>query len=129
VKGHQESSAWETIADLKKQQLTPDAIYNCWCNKMVKEALQSGVIALFDPLVTPAEKWAVYARYPTYHKITGHLNKGFYSSIGYSALMEYMAQKILLTQRCNGKYIGIILRQLSQQVQGAEKGIYFKTHI
>jgi len=60
---------------------------------MAKEALQSGGISLFDPMVTPAEKWAAYSINPTFHKITGTLNEMFYSSVSHSTLLEYMSSK------------------------------------
>jgi hypothetical protein len=52
--------------------------------------------ALPDPMTTPAEKWAVFTRHPSYQKITGSL-EGIYSAIGYEDLSCYIEQKHNLT--------------------------------
>jgi hypothetical protein len=46
-----------------------------------------------NPEVTPAERWAVYSLYPTYHKITGNLTTAIYYSLGYDDLCNYVYTK------------------------------------
>jgi hypothetical protein len=57
VKSHMDKKPWQTIEDLKLQKLSWD---NLWCNRMANEAWHNTVCSLFDPAVTPAEKWAVF---------------------------------------------------------------------
>jgi len=44
------------------------------------------------------EKWAVYSRGPYLHKMTGKLDVGSYSTIGYSDMLEYICNKHHLNQ-------------------------------
>jgi hypothetical protein len=45
----------------------------------------------FTPGVLDAEKWALFSHYPYYHKITGHLTHGIYSTMGFPSLAEYIS--------------------------------------
>jgi hypothetical protein len=97
VKGHMDKQPWQSIEDLKLQKLSRDEIYNIWCNRVANEAWHNTACSLFDPDVAPLEKWAIFSVYPTYHKITGQLDHGVYSTLGYEDLLNYISKKHLLT--------------------------------
>jgi hypothetical protein len=64
---------------------------------MAQVEWECGSTSHFDPEALPAKKWAVFIIHPFYHKLTGNLDHGFYSSIGFDALFEYVCQKHLLS--------------------------------
>ena len=100
VKSHMDKQPWQTIEDLKLLKLSWDEIYNVWSDRMANEACHNRTCSLIDPVVTPSEKWAVFSRYPTLHKITGNLDHGVYSTLGYEDLLNYISNnsnKHLLT--------------------------------
>jgi hypothetical protein len=45
------------------------------------------------PEVTILEKWVVYSKFPSFHKITGNLTEGVFSTIGYPTLLKYIQHK------------------------------------
>jgi hypothetical protein len=60
---------------------------------MAETQWKNGSTSYLDPEVTPSEKQAVYGRFPQFHKFTGKMDVGFYSSIGYSELASYLHSK------------------------------------
>jgi ribonuclease HI len=93
VKSHQDTEAWDTVSDLQSQGLTNDAIYNVWCDRAAAIAWEQVFPSNFDPVVTPAEKWALFTIHPSYHKIICDMNSGLYNMIAFHALSTYIMQK------------------------------------
>lgn len=48
---------------------------------------------MFDPDVTPAEKWAVYTTHPVLHKVIGNLSSVVNDSLGYNDMLELIDHK------------------------------------
>jgi hypothetical protein len=96
VKGHMDKKLWGKVSQLQDQGLSHDKIFNVWCDRMANKEWHKNSNALHDPMTTPAEKWAVLTRHPSYQKITGSL-EGIYSAIGYEDLSCYIEQKHNLT--------------------------------
>jgi hypothetical protein len=88
VKGHSDTEQWCTIADLQSQQLSRDQIYNIWCDKMAKQSWTIGSPTVSDPAVTPEEQWAVYASFPSFHKLTGNLSGALHTY----AIQQYLSK-------------------------------------
>jgi hypothetical protein len=59
VRSHQDrETPWETVDDLGKLKLSSVATLNVWCNKQADKArIMSSTLP--DPVVYPAEKWAL----------------------------------------------------------------------
>jgi hypothetical protein len=91
-KSHSDKKPWKSLQDLTDQCLSRDEIYNIWCDYMVGNAWDK-YTPVDDPDVTPAERWALYSVYPTYHKITGNLNTEIYSSLGFVELSNFIVTK------------------------------------
>jgi hypothetical protein len=91
VKGHTETKPWDTVAGLQSQSLHRDSIYNVWCDRVANETWLKGNPSL--PEVTILEKWVVYSKFPSFHKITGNLTEGVFSTIGYPTLLKYIQHK------------------------------------
>jgi len=72
VKGHANTKLWDIITDLCQQKLSCDEIYNIWCDRMAGQKWVDGSTPSFQPDFTLAEKWAVYAIHPQYHKLVGN---------------------------------------------------------
>jgi hypothetical protein len=68
VKGHRDKKLWNNITKLQGQGLSQDEIFNIWCIKMANEEWHHSSITLSDPAVTPAEKWAIFSRHPSFQK-------------------------------------------------------------
>jgi hypothetical protein len=98
VRSHSDSKPWTSIKVLQEQQLSRDQIYNVWCDRMAEKAQENTLPAFLDSDVTIAEKWAVYARFPHLHKLSGNLDMGYYSTIGYSDLANYLQSKHQLSE-------------------------------
>ncbi len=81
------------ISDLSAWKLGRDEIYNVGCNHLASEEWKLGFHPVEDPNITPAEWWALYSRYPYYHKITEELSNGIYSTLGYHQLLKYISKK------------------------------------
>jgi hypothetical protein len=113
VTSHSDKRKWESNKDLEQQQLTRDEIYNAWCDRQASQEILSESLLTESQPVTPAERWAVYSDYPSFHKLIGSLKEDIHASLGYEALMDYLALKSNLTEaklaRVNsstrGKYI------------------------
>jgi len=60
---------------------------------MAEQSWYHGESSQYDPDVLPSECWAIFSRHPTYHKFLGKLDHGFYASIGYSALVDFLKSK------------------------------------
>jgi len=97
VKGHSNKSQWKLISDLKDQKLGRDDIYNIWCDFLASEEWRNGTHSVEDPDVSPNKQWAVYSKYPYFHKITDDLTCGIYSTISYESLLEFICKKHGLT--------------------------------
>jgi hypothetical protein len=69
--------------------------------------------SLLDLDITPAERWAIFARFPHHHKITCKLDDGFYTTIGFEKLAQYISTKhnIIETKldKINTTALGIFL--------------------
>lgn len=98
IKSHSDKEPWESICDLDDQGLSRDQIFNVWCDRMAEKTWRNGPPSFYNPEVSISEKWTVYAKYPHFHKLSGKLDTGFYSIIGYSNLAKYMQQKHQLTE-------------------------------
>ena len=98
VKGHSEKKDWKMIQDLEDQQLTRDRIYNVWCDRRAETQWKTGSPSFHDPEVTSAERWAIYATSPHYHKLIGKLDEGFYSAIRYSDMASFIQRKHNLSE-------------------------------
>jgi hypothetical protein len=64
-----------------------------WCDRIAQKTWELGQASILDPSVLPSERWAVYSRHPTYHKLTGKFDNGIYSTLGYTDLQEYLHRK------------------------------------
>jgi len=60
---------------------------------MAKETWHNGSTSLYDPEALPDKRWAIYSKHPTFHKIIGKLDISFYSTIGYSEMVDYLNAK------------------------------------
>lgn len=67
VKGHADKQPWESLHDLKSQQLSREETYNVWCDKAATKAWLQGDHSSSDPEVSVTEKWVFYSMYPSYH--------------------------------------------------------------
>jgi predicted nucleic acid-binding Zn ribbon protein len=93
VKGQTDKSPWRSISDLSEQKLGRGEIYNVWCHHLASEAGKFGSHPVNDPGVSPAERWALYSKYPYYHKITEELSDGIHSTLGYNKLLDNITKK------------------------------------
>jgi hypothetical protein len=93
IKSHSEKKGWQSIKDLEDQKLTRDQIYNVWCDRMAEIQWQFADTSFLDPEVSPSERWGIYATQPYWHKLTGNLDTGFYSMIGYHSPAKYISDK------------------------------------
>jgi len=115
VRGHADKMPWESIEDLKNHQISRDEIYNIWVDKMANMEWSTGSPSSRSPEVTPAEKWAVYAVYPEYHKLVGNLSTCLSDVLGYQHTAAYILQKHGLStaklQHVNTSALESFLRQ------------------
>jgi len=80
VKAYQDQQPWHTIQDLRDLNLSRDATYNSWCDKIAMDTRQS-TYSDPPPEVLPAERWAVYVNYPIPHKVTKDFNESIYTCL------------------------------------------------
>jgi len=92
VKAHQDQQPWHTIQDLRDLNLSRDATYNSWCDKIAMDTRQS-TYSDPSPKVLPAERWAVYVNYPIPHKATRDFNESIYTCLSYPQLATYLQTK------------------------------------
>ncbi len=93
IRGHADKKPWKDLSDLRNQDLSRDEIYNVWCNHMAQQEWDDGSASLLDPDTTPSERWSLFAIHPQHHKITSKLKTGFYATIGYENLAQYISNK------------------------------------
>jgi hypothetical protein len=89
VHSHSDKKPWETFSELKRLNLSRDETYNVWCDRMAQKTWETGASSYFDPVVLPTEKWALFSRHPTFHKLTGCFDTGIYSSFRYTTFSDY----------------------------------------
>lgn len=65
---------------------------------MAGQEWANGSPSSFQPDVTPAEKWAVYAIHPQYHKLVGNLSACLTDALGYGATATYICTKHQLSE-------------------------------
>jgi hypothetical protein len=85
-----DKSPWKCISDLKDQNLSRGEIYNLWCDHLAATTMDDGSCPIEDPGVTPAERWVVYSKFRSAHKITGPMSEGIYSTLDYKALASFI---------------------------------------
>jgi hypothetical protein len=98
VKGHVDKEPWESIVDLRHQRFSRDEIYNIWVDRMANQEWLNRSLSDVSPEVTPAEKWAVYALHPEYHKLVGNLSTCLTNVLGCETTADYILQKHGLSQ-------------------------------
>ena len=115
VKSHSDKKPWKSIEDLKNQGLSRDQIYNVWYD-YIAGLTWSKNTSTDDPEVTQLERWALYASYPTPHKIIGNLTRDIYSTVGYQDLLSYLTSKynihIPVFHKVNHNSLASILTEL-----------------
>ncbi len=95
--------------------MSRDQIYNVWCDYIASLTWNKN-ISTDDPEATPLECWALYASYPTPHKIIGNLTRDIYSTVGYQDLLSYLTLKykipIPVLHKMNHNSLATILTEL-----------------
>lgn len=93
VKGHQDKEMeWDTIEELRESDLNPAATLNVYCDRMASEAHKHSTSDSVADIL-PAEKRALYSRFPEYRKITGKLTNSILQTLHTDEIMAYIAKK------------------------------------
>ena len=94
ITGFEENKVpWDSINNLKAQDLSRDEIYNIWYDKMATAAWDKGLHNSNTPDVSPYEKWAIYISSPTYHKLIGNLTSGLPEALSYYDTLSFISKK------------------------------------
>jgi len=81
---------------------------------MAQHEWENGSPSLLDTEVLLSERWAVFSRYPSSHKIICNLDEDFYMSMGYTALASHINDRLNISSaKLNRTNLGALSTYLS----------------